>query len=174
MRVTIERSESSIATARSASVSARSKGSDLVAAVGDRSSFKNERQFAAWLGLAPKQRSSGGRVRLCGISEDRYLRTLLIPRCPLDVNSGRSIAWDECCAPGRSDAFEASFRNGRSWRDPSVAPTAASPRIPAVQIVPGIAGRPPNWGGPLGADKNQAADLTIGRGLRSSNCCGLR
>ena len=30
------------------------------------------------------------------------------------------------------------------------------------------------WSGPLGADKSQAADLTIGRGLRSSNCCGLR
>jgi hypothetical protein len=30
------------------------------------------------------------------------------------------------------------------------------------------------WSGPLGAEKNQAADLTIGRGLRSSNCCGLR
>jgi hypothetical protein len=72
LRVTIERSESSIATGRSASVSARSKGSALVAAVGDRSSFKNGRQFAAWLGLVPKQRSSGGRVRLCGISEDRY------------------------------------------------------------------------------------------------------
>ena len=41
----------------------------LVAAVGDRSSFKNGRQFAAWLGLVPKQRSSGGRARLFGISE---------------------------------------------------------------------------------------------------------
>ena len=30
----------------------------LVAAVGDRSSFKNGRQFAAWLGLVPKQRSA--------------------------------------------------------------------------------------------------------------------
>jgi transposase len=52
----------------------------LVAAVGDRSSFKNGRQFAAWLGLMPKQRSSGGRARLFGISKrgDRYLRTLLI------------------------------------------------------------------------------------------------
>jgi hypothetical protein len=30
------------------------------------------------------------------------------------------------------------------------------------------------WCGPLGADKNQAAVLTVGRGLRSSNCCGLR
>jgi transposase len=52
----------------------------LVAAVGDRSSFKNGRQFAAWLGLVPKQRSSGGRARSFGISKrgDRYLRTLLI------------------------------------------------------------------------------------------------
>ena len=52
----------------------------LVAAVGDRSSFKNGRQFAAWLGLVPKQRSSGGRARFFGISKrgDRYLRTLLI------------------------------------------------------------------------------------------------
>src|SRR6202451_3228047 len=52
----------------------------LVAAVGDRSCFKNGRQFAAWLGLVPKQRSSGGRNRLFGISKrgDRYLRTLMI------------------------------------------------------------------------------------------------
>jgi transposase len=49
----------------------------LIAAVGDRSCFKNGRQFAAWLGLVPKQRSSGGRTRLFGISKrgDRYLRT---------------------------------------------------------------------------------------------------
>jgi len=49
----------------------------LIAAVGDRTCFKNGRQFAAWLGLVPKQRSSGGRARLFGISKrgDRYLRT---------------------------------------------------------------------------------------------------
>ena len=48
--------------------------------VGDPKCFKNGRQFAAWLGLVPKQRSSGGRARLSGISKrgDRYLRTLLI------------------------------------------------------------------------------------------------
>jgi transposase len=46
----------------------------LIAAVGDRSCFRNGRQFAAWLGLVPKQRSSGGRARLFGISKrgDRY------------------------------------------------------------------------------------------------------
>lgn len=52
----------------------------LVAAIGDRSCFENGRQFAAWLGLVPKQRSSGGKARLFGISKrgDRYLRTMLI------------------------------------------------------------------------------------------------
>ena len=33
---------------------------------------------------------------------------------------------------------------------------------------------PPYWSGPLGPDNSQAADLTVGRGLRCSNCCGLR
>jgi len=52
----------------------------LVAATGDRTCFRNGRQFAAWLGLVPKQRSSGGKARLFGISKrgDRYLRTLMI------------------------------------------------------------------------------------------------
>ena len=52
----------------------------LVAAVGDAHYFKNGRHFAAWLGLVPRQHSSGDRHRLLGISKrgDTYLRTLLI------------------------------------------------------------------------------------------------
>ncbi len=52
----------------------------LVAAISDGKSFKNGRQFAAWLGLVPRQHSSGGNTRLFGISKrgDPYLRTLLI------------------------------------------------------------------------------------------------
>ncbi|MCY4122296.1 MAG: IS110 family transposase [Acidobacteria bacterium] len=52
----------------------------LVAAVGDGSAFDGGRQMAAWLGLVPRQRSTGGRAVLLGISKrgDRYLRTLLI------------------------------------------------------------------------------------------------
>lgn len=54
--------------------------SALVASVGDAHNFKNGRQLAAWLGLVPKQHSSGGKNRLQGISKrgDGYLRTLLI------------------------------------------------------------------------------------------------
>ncbi len=52
----------------------------LYASAGDAQVFKNGRQFAAWLGLVPKQHSSGGKPRLLGISKrgDVYLRTLLI------------------------------------------------------------------------------------------------
>jgi transposase len=54
--------------------------SALVASVGDAKSFSNGRQLAAWLGLVPKQHSSGGKTNLQGISKrgDTYLRTLLI------------------------------------------------------------------------------------------------
>ena len=54
--------------------------SALVATVGDAKNFKNGRQMAAWLGLVPKQESSGGKTVLLGISKrgDVYLRTLLI------------------------------------------------------------------------------------------------
>ena len=52
----------------------------LAAQVGDAQSFRNGRQLAAYLGLVPRQASSGGKARLLGISKrgDGYLRTLLI------------------------------------------------------------------------------------------------
>jgi transposase len=52
----------------------------LVAAVGEATTFKNGREFAAWLGLVPRQHSTGGKPLLLGISKrgDRYLRKLLI------------------------------------------------------------------------------------------------
>jgi transposase len=52
----------------------------LIAAVSDASAFKNGRQFAAWLGLVPRQHSTGGKERLLGISKrgDSYLRKLLV------------------------------------------------------------------------------------------------
>jgi transposase len=54
--------------------------SALVATMGQAKSFANGRQLAAWLGLVPRQRSSGGKPTLLGISKrgDAYLRTLLI------------------------------------------------------------------------------------------------
>ena len=52
----------------------------LIAAVGDITVFKSGRELAAWLGLVPRQHSTGGKPILLGISKrgDSYLRTLLI------------------------------------------------------------------------------------------------
>lgn len=52
----------------------------LVATVGEPKAFRNGRQFAAWLGLTPRQHSTGGKTRLGRITKrgDAYLRTLLI------------------------------------------------------------------------------------------------
>jgi transposase len=54
--------------------------SAIVATVGDVSNFASARHFAAWIGLVPKQNSTGGKPRQGGISKagDRYLRRLLV------------------------------------------------------------------------------------------------
>jgi len=54
--------------------------SALVASIADAHSFDNGRQVSAWLGLVPRQSSSGGKATLLGMSKrgDAYLRTLLI------------------------------------------------------------------------------------------------
>lgn len=54
--------------------------SALAAAVPDASTFSSGRQFAAWLGLVPRQNSTGGKQRLGSITKagDRYLRRLLV------------------------------------------------------------------------------------------------
>ena len=52
----------------------------LSATIGDVANFKNARQLAAYLGLVPKQHSSGGKDKLMGISKrgDGYVRSLLV------------------------------------------------------------------------------------------------
>jgi transposase len=51
-----------------------------VATMGDAKTFRSGREFAAWIGLVPRQTGSGGKVQLQGISKrgDMYLRKLLI------------------------------------------------------------------------------------------------
>jgi transposase len=68
--------------------------SAIVSSVAEAHEFKNGRQFAAWLGLTPKQYSTGGKSRLGRITAhgDAYLRTLLImgARSMLQTASRRS------------------------------------------------------------------------------------
>ena len=64
----------------------------IVAAVGDPKAFKNVRQFSAWLGLTPRQSSSGGKTKLLGISKrgDSYIRKNLIHGCRSVVNHSKT------------------------------------------------------------------------------------
>jgi transposase len=82
--------------------------SAMVASVGDARNFSNGRQFAAWLGLVPRQHSSGGKATLLGISKrgDRYLRTLLI-------HGGRSVI--QAAGRRKKTPVEGSLRQQRSW-----------------------------------------------------------
>jgi len=52
----------------------------LVSAIGNANNFKNGRELSAWLGLVPKQYSTGGQQKLLGISKrgDSYVRSLLV------------------------------------------------------------------------------------------------
>jgi transposase len=75
--------------------------SALLATVGDAKRFTSGRQFAAWIGVVPKQNSTGGKERLGGITKagDRYLRQLLVPApgasswCQLLVPAPGASSW---------------------------------------------------------------------------------
>jgi transposase len=69
----------------------------LMAALGDGKAFSSPRQVAAWLGLVPKQCSSGGKPKLLGISKrgDVYLRTLLIHEARAAVKVAANKADDQ-------------------------------------------------------------------------------
>src|SRR6266568_3951981 len=72
----------------------------LAATISDAKVFRSGRQFAAWLGLVPKEHSSGGKQRM-GISKmgDRCLRHLLVVGATAVVRyhpaSGQINCWSE-------------------------------------------------------------------------------
>jgi transposase len=90
--------------------------SALVASVGNANAFHNARQFAAWLGLVPRQNSSGGKTKLLGISKrgDTYLRTLLI-------HGARSVLLSAKRHPDRASGWLARVA---SRRNPNIAAVA--------------------------------------------------
>lgn len=65
----------------------------MIASIGDPNVFKNGREMAAFLGLVPKQRSSGGKQTLLGISKrgDRYLRCLLVHGARAVLTRGKNL-----------------------------------------------------------------------------------
>ncbi|MDP1935286.1 MAG: IS110 family transposase [Nitrosomonas sp.] len=70
----------------------------LIATMGEADSFKSGREFAAFVGLVPRQSATGGKIKLLGISKrgDTYLRTLLIHGArAVMFNAKDKGAWSE-------------------------------------------------------------------------------
>jgi transposase len=98
--------------------------SAIVATVGNAREFRNGRQFAAWLGLVPRQHSTGGKTRLGHITchGDPYLRTLLImgARAVLQAASRRQ---------DRLSRWALAVRERRGYHRACVAVAAKNARI---------------------------------------------
>jgi transposase len=98
--------------------------SAIVATVGTLDQFKGGREFAAWLGLTPLNRSSGGKERLGRISKmgDRYLRRLLVTGMTARVRVARS-------RPERADPWMTSLLERKPVRLVTVAMANKTARI---------------------------------------------
>lgn len=74
--------------------------SAVVASMGSPAAFKDAREFAAWMGLVPRQSGTGDRVRQLGISKrgDAYLRTLLMHGARAVVRSNYATTWPSLAA----------------------------------------------------------------------------
>jgi transposase len=96
----------------------------LIAAVGDGGGFTNGRQCAAWLGLVPKQHTTGGQTRLLGISKrgDRYLRKLLIH------GARATLRWARTKTDSRSRWIRGVLER-RGWKRTAVAVANKNARI---------------------------------------------
>lgn len=90
--------------------------SAIVATIGNGRDFKNGRQFAAWIGLTPRQYSTGGVPRLGRITRrgDVYLRTLL-------VHGARSALKHTPGSKDRKSRWAENLKQTKSWNKTSVA-----------------------------------------------------
>lgn len=82
----------------------------LIATIGNGAIFENGRQLSAWLGLVPRQHSTGGKERLLGISKrgDVYLRNLLI-------HGARSVFISRVTIPKKSNKLKESVSKFSDW-----------------------------------------------------------
>lgn len=90
--------------------------SALVATVGEAHEFRNGRQFAAWIGLTPRQYSTGGKLRLGRIAKrgDTYLRTLLI-------HGARSELMHTARRTDHKSQWAERLKASKSWNQTAVA-----------------------------------------------------
>jgi transposase len=95
-----------------------------IAAIGDGSEFKNGRHFAAWVGLVPRQHSSGDRKVLMGISKrgNQHLRSLL-------VHGARAVVRTAPSKPDPNNKWVNQLRERRGFNRATVAIANKNARI---------------------------------------------
>jgi transposase len=98
--------------------------SAMLASVGDPRQFQSGRAFAAWLGLVPRQYTTGGKIRLGRITKrgDVYLRTLLI-------HGTRAVLAKVKDKPDRLSAWSRALIERRGYKRAAVALAAKNARI---------------------------------------------
>jgi transposase len=108
--------------------------SALVATVADFKQFKNGAQFGAWIGLTPRQNSSGGKNNLSGITKrgDTYLRTLLI-------QGAKSAVMTAHQRDDRISRWAAALRERLGWQKAVVALANKNARIVWAVMARGLA-----------------------------------
>jgi len=118
--------------------------SALTAAIGNAREFAHARQLAAWLGLVPRQASSGGKDRLLGISKrgDVYLRTLLI-------HGARSVLRRTRACPDAAQGWLAQLVDRRNPNVAAVALANKNARIVWALLAHGREYQPGYVGAPL-------------------------
>jgi transposase len=96
----------------------------IVASAPPATSFKSGRDFSAWLGLVPKQDSTGGKPRLLGISKrgDAYIRKQLI-------HGARSVLYGAQKKTDPLSRWAQSIKERRGWNKASVAMANKNARI---------------------------------------------
>lgn len=96
----------------------------LLSSIGDPKQFRNGRQFAAWLGLTPRQYTTGGTIRLGRITKkgDVYLRTLLI-------HGTRAVLATLKDKPDKLSVWTRSVIERRGYKRAAVALAAKNARI---------------------------------------------
>jgi len=111
--------------------------SAIVATVGNARLFKNGRQFAAWLGLTPREYSTGGKPRLGRISKrgDVYLRTLL-------VHGARSELMHTAKRADGKSQWSEHLKETKSWNKVAVALANKHARIIWAMLAKETAYRP--------------------------------
>ena len=96
----------------------------IIAAIGDGAEFKNGRHLAAWVGLVPRQFSSGDRTTLMGISKrgNQHLRSLL-------VHGARAVVRTAPCKTDLNSQWVNQLRERRGFNRATVAVANKNARI---------------------------------------------